>query len=87
VEIRIGDQVLVNLAPFIGLEQWCKNAVACDVVEVGENRIRIMTRPPCREVELWVACDWIEQVLERARIQGSSGGKGTAFESCGAATS
>ena len=68
MDIHVGDHVLANLAPFIGVVQWCRNSVRCNVLEVDETRVRIVTDPPYREVDLWISCEWIEAVLERGQL-------------------
>ena len=57
MDIQVGDHVLVNLAPFIGVVQWCRNSVLCNVLEVDETRVRIVTNPPYREVDLWISAN------------------------------
>jgi len=55
-----GEQVLVNLAPFIGWTTRSDEQVTCDILAVEGDRVRIRTREPYRSVALWVERSWIE---------------------------
>lgn len=66
MEVRAGDCVMVNLAAFIGWVRPSKDSIPCQVAEVEETRIRVITEPPYRKVELWIPARWIAGILERA---------------------
>jgi hypothetical protein len=63
MELRVGDQVLVNVAPFIGSLRRNKQSVACEVLEVREDEIEIRTLAPCREVSMTIERFWIDRKL------------------------
>lgn len=60
MNIEKGHRVLVNLAPFIGSARRSMQAIACEVLEVEAERVRVRAEPPYREVTLWVQARWIE---------------------------
>ena len=60
MKIRTGDQVLVNVAPFIGSMRRHRESVPCRVLTVDDSRVEVRTQFPCREFSLWVASTWIE---------------------------
>jgi hypothetical protein len=65
MELQTGDQVLVNLAPFIGSAAASRESVRCTVLDVAGNQVHVQTDPPYREVALWVAAVWIEDRIKR----------------------
>jgi hypothetical protein len=60
MNIQEGDQVLVNLAPFIGLLRRSKKSIPCRVVAIDGPHIVIRVGPPYRELSLRVQRTWIE---------------------------
>jgi hypothetical protein len=64
MDIQAGDQVLVNVAPFIGSPRRNKQSVACEVLAVGDDEVQIRTLAPYREVCLTVERFWIDRKLE-----------------------
>jgi hypothetical protein len=60
MDIREGNRVRVNLAPFIGARVRSKQSVSCVVTAVEEARIQVTTGYPYRSVTLWIAPRWIE---------------------------
>ena len=64
MDIRVGDQVLVNVAPFIGSLRRNRQSVACEVLAVHGDEVEIRTLAPCREVCLTVEQFWIDRKLE-----------------------
>ncbi len=60
-----GDRVLVNVAPFIASSRRNREAVPCEVLEVSAAGVRVSTRSPYRQIELWVEERWIDEVLHR----------------------
>lgn len=60
MEIHPGDQLEVNLAPFIGSPIRSRHTVSCRAVAVREGLIQVIAEPPCREVEMWVEPRWVE---------------------------
>jgi hypothetical protein len=64
MDIHTGDQVLVNVAPFIGSLRRNKQSVACEVLAVEGDEVEIRTLAPYREVNLRVERFWIDRKLE-----------------------
>ena len=65
MEIREGDRVLVNLAPFIGAARPSKAQVPCRVLTRGASYVEVVTEYPFRTLALRVTDNWIEANLER----------------------
>jgi hypothetical protein len=63
MNVRKGDRVLVNVAPFIASARRHRDSVPCEVLEVEGARVRVATQSPCREVDVWIQDCWIDQVL------------------------
>ena len=63
MDLRVGDQVLVNVAPFIGSLRRNKQSVACEVLEVRGDEIEIRTLAPCREVCLTIERFWVDRKM------------------------
>lgn len=76
MNLRKGDRVRVNLAPFIGLSTRCGESVACEVLGVDGLQVHVCTLPPCRFVSLWVTGDWIEERIGEDRRELVAGGAG-----------
>ena len=64
MDIRRGDHVLVNVAPFIGSLRRSREAVVCEVLDVLGEEVEICTLPPCREFTLRIEGYWIDRKLE-----------------------
>jgi hypothetical protein len=62
MEIRVheGQQVQVNLAPFIGWQHRSRQSVACRVIAVRGDSVHVSTLNPCRQVTMWVQRSWVE---------------------------
>lgn len=60
MDIREGDRVMVNLAPFIGAKIPSKESIPCRVAAVEGGRVRVTSEYPFRSVTLWIAPAWIE---------------------------
>jgi hypothetical protein len=65
MNIQEGDQVLVNLAPFIGSRRRSKEAIPCRVIAIDGPHIEISTHDPYRELSLWVERTWIDVDVAR----------------------
>jgi len=65
MDVRKGDRVLVNVAPFIGSVMRSNESVPCEVLDVDELRVQVRAEPPYRDVSLWVLADWIEGQSQR----------------------
>jgi hypothetical protein len=63
MDLRVGDQVLVNVAPFIGSLRRNKQSVACEVLEVRGDEIEIRALAPCREVCLTIERFWVDRMV------------------------
>jgi len=59
--LKVGDQVLVNVAPFIASPHQQSEAVACSVLEVDGRRLKVCTCDPLREIELWIDDRWVQR--------------------------
>jgi len=64
MDIREGDHVLVNVAPFIGSLRRNKQSVTCEVLAIYGDEVEIRTLPPCREFTLRIERFWIDCKLE-----------------------
>ena len=60
MEVKKGDAVIVNIAPFIGSAARCSESISCVVLDVDGFQALVRTEPPCREVSLWVMLSWLE---------------------------
>jgi translation initiation factor IF-1 len=60
MDIREGDRVMVNLAPFIGARASSRQSIACRVNAVEGDRVQVTTEYPYRSVTLWIDPGWIE---------------------------
>ena len=64
MEAQAGSYVAVNLAPFIGSAVQSRQSIACRVLEVRGDSVKVCTEEPYRCVSLWIHSDWIDGVLE-----------------------
>jgi hypothetical protein len=64
MDLKKGDRVLVNLAPFVGLVWRSKESIPCRVVGATNTHVEVMTEYPYREFSLWVQSTWIDGCLE-----------------------
>ncbi len=60
MDVRKGDRVLVNVAPFIGSVMRSNESIPCEVIEVNGLQVHVRAEPPYRDVSLWVLSSWIE---------------------------
>jgi hypothetical protein len=67
MDIKQGDHVFVNVAPFIGSVMRSKESIPCEVLAVEGIHAEVRVLPPYREVSLWVLSSWIEG---SAKIEG-----------------
>ena len=67
MDVRKGDRVLVNVAPFIGSALRCDDSIPCEVLAVDGMRTHVRVEPPYRDVSLWVSSSWIEEPLAERR--------------------
>jgi hypothetical protein len=67
MDIRKGDRVLVNVAPFIGSAMRCEDSVPCQVLAIEGLQTQVRVEPPYREVSLWVLSTWIDGRLDAKR--------------------
>ena len=67
MDVRKGDHVQVNVAPFIGSLRRNKQSVTCEVLGVDGDEIEICTLPPCREFNLRIERFWIDRKREPVR--------------------
>ena len=64
MNVQKGSRVLVNVAPFIGSWQRCKDSIPCRVLSIKESSLEIVTEHPYRELSMWISPSWIEGLLE-----------------------
>ena len=67
MNIRKGDRVLVNVAPFIGSAMRCDDSIPCEVLAVESLQVHVRVEPPYRDVTLWVLESWIDDHLTQKR--------------------
>jgi hypothetical protein len=60
MDIRKGDHVLVNVAPFIGSVMRCDESIPCEVLDVEGIQVHVRAEPPYRAAALWVLSSWID---------------------------
>ncbi len=63
MDIRCGDRVLVNLAPFIGATDPSHESVPCEILVVEGARVQVRPVFPYREMALWIDRTWVEGEL------------------------
>ncbi len=64
MDIRPGDRVSVNLAPFIGSKCRSRQSVPCEVLAVDEDfGLQVAAEHPCRRCVLCVDPDWVDERL------------------------
>lgn len=74
MDIRRGEHVLVNLAPFIGSSRRINESIPCNVLAIDGTFVEVETEePPYRRFSLWVASSWIDGKVERTERQLVSG--------------
>ena len=64
MNLREGDWVFVNLAPFIGSCRRCQESIPCRVLAIDGTHVEIRTDYPLRVLSLAVLATWIEGKLE-----------------------
>ena len=67
MDVRKGDRVLVNVAPFIGSAMHCDDSIPCEVLAVEAAQVHVRVEPPYRDVSLWVLSGWVEERLQQKR--------------------
>jgi hypothetical protein len=67
MDVRKGDRVLVNVAPFIGSAMRCDDSIPCEVLAVDGMRAHVRVEPPYRNVSLWVLSIWIDERPKQKR--------------------
>lgn len=67
MDVRKGDRVLVNIAPFIGSAMRCDDSIPCEVLAVDGAQTHVRVEPPYRDVSLWVLSSWIDGQLKQKR--------------------
>jgi hypothetical protein len=67
MDVRKGDRVLVNVAPFIGSIVRCDDSIPCEVLAIDGVQVHVRVQPPYRDVSLWVLSSWIEGRLKQKR--------------------
>ena len=60
MDIRKGDRILVNVAPFIGSVMHCDESIPCEVLGVNGIQVHVRAEPPYRDVSLWIISSWID---------------------------
>jgi hypothetical protein len=60
MDIEKGDQLLVNVAPFIGSIMRCNESITCEVLEVDGLQLHVRALPPYRSVSLWILSSWVD---------------------------
>lgn len=60
MQIRKGDRVLVNVAPFIGSIMRSDESIPCEVIDVDGIQVHVHAEPPYRGVSLWILSSWID---------------------------
>ncbi len=68
MDIRTGDHVMVNMAPFIGSLRRNKQSVCCEVLAIDGDEIEVSTLPPYRVFTLRVERYWIDCTLEPTSV-------------------
>jgi hypothetical protein len=67
MDVRKGDRVLVNVAPFIGSAVRGEESIPCEALAVDGLQVLVRVEPPYRTVSLWVLTSWIEGQVEQKR--------------------
>jgi hypothetical protein len=65
IQVKKGDHVLVNIAPFIGSMKRSDDSIPCEILDVDGPEVQVRTEEPYRMVSLWVLASWIDGVVER----------------------
>lgn len=58
---RIGDHVMVNVAPFIGCARPIAETVPCQVIETDGPYLLVRAEPPYRGATMWILSSWIDE--------------------------
>ena len=66
LQVKKGDRVLVNVAPFIGSMRRSDDSIPCEVLDVDGPEVQVRTEEPYRTVSLWVLASWIDGAREHA---------------------
>ena len=65
MDVRKGDRVLVNVAPFIGSIMRSNESIPCEVIDVNGLQVHVRAEPPYRDVSIWILSSWIEDRSQR----------------------
>lgn len=60
VQVKSGNRVWVNIAPFIGWLDRGRSSVLCKVLQVSHDSVLVRTEGPCREFSIRIAPEWID---------------------------
>jgi len=63
MDVRAGDRVMVNLAPFQGAEARSEDSVPCEVLAGEGDCVQVRTVFPYGSVELRLPSRWIEAAM------------------------
>ncbi|MCD4727637.1 MAG: hypothetical protein K8R46_08245 [Pirellulales bacterium] len=67
MDVRKGDRVLVNVAPFIGSIMRSNESIPCEVIDVNGLQVHVRAEPPYRDVSIWILSSWIENLPQQKR--------------------
>lgn len=65
MSVKIGDRVLVNIAPFIGSMKRSEDSIPCKVLDVDGPEVQVRTEHPYRILSLWVLASWIDAEIQQ----------------------
>lgn len=65
MDVRKGDRVLVNVAPFIGSVMRSNESIPCEVIDVNGLQVHVRAEPPYRDASLWILSSWIENLPQQ----------------------
>ncbi len=60
MNVRVGNRVMVNLAPFIGSKVRSGQSIPCRVTAAEGDHLQVTSEFPYRSVTLWIPPRWIE---------------------------
>ena len=60
MRVQEGDQVRINVAPFIGSLRRNTESIPCRVLAIDGPHIEVRTAHPFREFSLWVETAWVD---------------------------
>ncbi|MFZ5833418.1 MAG: hypothetical protein ACOY3P_25300 [Planctomycetota bacterium] len=71
MSIEPGDQLRINLAPFIGSAVRSRTSIPCEVQQVTDSGLDVTPRPPYRQFVFSVGRRWVETASSRTRRGGT----------------